>query len=139
MLAKHILPIGGRVGFGGRRLAGLGVVGAKSVKFFRLLECRIVAFAFFREHVQHHGMLTPFGVLQRLYHQRQIMAVKRADVPDAQFLKNNTARRAAAAILKHGRLMRKRTAGHLGLERAFRAIAQAYGKIAFRQFFYQPR
>ncbi len=67
------------------------------------------------------------------------MAVQRADVADSQFLKNHATRRAAAAILKHGRLMRKRTAGHLGLERAFRAIAKAHGKIAFRQFFYQPR
>ena len=75
------------------------------MKFFRLLEGRVVTFAFFGEHMQHYRMVTAFCIFEGLNHQRQIMTVQRANVANAQLLKNYATRGAAAAVLRAGRLM----------------------------------
>ena len=139
LAAKNILPVGRGARLGRGSFAGLGIVRAESVKFLRLLQCGIIAFAFFREHMQHHGMIAVLRVLKALHHQGEIMAVQWPEIANTEFLENHTAGRAAAAVNQHRRFMAERATSHLGLERAFRAVAQAHGKVPFRQFLHQFR
>ena len=139
LAAKNILPVGRGARLGRGSFAGLSIVRAESVKFLRLLQCGVVAFAFFREHMQHHGMIAVLCVLKALHHQREVMSVQWSEIANTKLLENHTAGRAAAAVYQHRRFMAKRAARDLGLERAFRAVAQAYGKVSFRQLLHQFR
>ena len=61
------------------------------MEFLRLLDGDVVALALFREHVEDDGVVAGLGELQGADQQRQIVAVDRAEVTEAQFLENQAA------------------------------------------------
>ena len=109
------------------------------MKFLRRFQGGIVALTFFGEYMQHHRVLAFLGVFQRLDHQRQIMAIQRTDITNAQLLKQHTTRRATAAVGQYRGFMRQCTLRHLRLECAFRPRPEPNCKIALGQFLNQIR
>ena len=70
-------------------LAGLGIVGAKAVKFLLLLHGRLEAFALLREHVQQHGTVLRLEKLEGLDQRGDVVAVDGAVVLQAQFFEDH--------------------------------------------------
>ena len=87
----HAAGVDLRVGGGGGAcdLAGLDVVLAEAVELARIFERGFVATALLRDDVQEHGLVAVLEELEGLDQQRQIVAVNRAVVTHAEFLKDH--------------------------------------------------
>ena len=79
-LSHHVLIIWRRAGFGGGRFARFHIVRPEAVKFFRIFQRGLKAFAFLRENVDDNRMITGLGKFQRADEQRQIVSVNRAEI-----------------------------------------------------------
>jgi len=72
-----------------RGFASFELVFAKSVKFVRLFDGRLVTFAFFGENVQQDWFLLRFQKLKCPDQQRDVVSVDRSVVTQAELLEND--------------------------------------------------
>ena len=137
--AENVLPVWRGAGFRRGSRAGLDVVRPGSVEFFRILNRDIVAFAFLGQDMQHDGQFGGFGVLQNIDQQRQIVAVYRADVTQAHFLKDDAAAVSAAPVRAQGTFRGlQRDFVDRAFESFFGLVCQPQGQFSFGQKFHQP-
>ena len=104
------------------------------MEFFRLLERGFKALALLRQHMDDNRMIALLGKFQRADQQRQVVAVNRAEITEAHFLKEHRAAMTAPAIGFHlADILLQAHAGQRALEAFLGLVRKLEGDVTLGQ------